>query len=277
MLRLVFSDLDSTLIWREDHVITLHALDAIRTLRAAGIEFVPCTGRVYRDLPAMFAGDAEVCQTAVTGNGHLTYAHGALIDAVVIPHEALEALFEALIPLSDAYLVVEYEGEKVGVGVSLDYVLANPDNFWRVERVLPCLPQEPCYKANIRVVGTYSRCRDVAQHLMQRCPSLELLCPMPGTPHIDVVPRGMGKDHGAQVLMEYFDVTPEETCFFCDAENDVPLARMLPHSVAVATGSPELLAVARYRVGPAHTDSVADSLLEIVHKAQANELPKFLI
>ena len=66
MIRLVLSDLDSTLVWGERHVITRHALDAIHTLRQAGVYFAPATGRIYADLPWMFDGDDQACSTAVT-------------------------------------------------------------------------------------------------------------------------------------------------------------------------------------------------------------------
>ena len=83
MIRLVLSDLDATLIWRDDHVVTPFALGAIHALRAAGVHFAPCTGRIYRDLPAMFAGDKDACSTAVTSNGQLVYLDGELVEKVV--------------------------------------------------------------------------------------------------------------------------------------------------------------------------------------------------
>ena len=200
LIRLVLSDLDSTLIWREDHVITSRALAAVHALMDAGVRFAPCTGRIDRDLPAMFGGDELACSTAVTSNGQLVYLDGELVEKVAIAREALLGVARELSDVADAYLVVEYGGEKVAVAAELDYVLAHPDNFWSVRRALPTVPAEPCYKANVRVVGSFARCQEVAAALGAALPELDFVCPMPGTPHIDVTPHGFGKDHGGDFL-----------------------------------------------------------------------------
>ena len=276
MIKLVLSDLDSTLIWREDHVITPRALAAVHTLMDAGVHFAPCTGRIMRDLPRMFAGDASACATAVTSNGQLTYLDGELVDAVAVPRDALVAVRERLSSVDDAYLVVEFEGEKVAVGAELGYVLAHPDSFWRVERALDDVPTVPCHKANVRVVGSYERCREVASALGAAIPELDFVCPIPGTPHIDVTPAGVGKDHGGEVLMERLGLAAEEVCCFGDAENDLAVLRHYPHSVAVASAVPAVLACARWRVGPANEDAVADALLDIAEATSAGRIPRFM-
>lgn len=237
MIKLVLLDLDATLIWRDDHVVTPFALDAIHSLQAAGIHFVPCTGRIFRDLPRMFAGDEAACATAVTSNGQLVYLDGELVERVPISHDGLLAVMGRLRDVADAYLVVEYEGEKVAVDADLGFVLAHPDNFWSVEQALPSVPERPCYKANVRVVGSFERCQEVAAELGRALPELDFVCPMPGTPHIDITPHGFGKDHGGDFLMERLGLTPDEVCCFGDAENDLAVLRHYANSVAVANPS----------------------------------------
>ena len=276
MIKLVLSDLDSTLIWQDDHVITPRALAAVHALMAAGVHFAPCTGRIYRDLPCMFAGDESACATAVTSNGQLVYLDGELVEKVAIERGELGRVRAALAGVPDAYLVVEYDGEKVAVGAPLDYVLAHPDNFWSVRRALPDVPEEPCYKANVRVVGSFGRCQEVARALAAACPALDFVCPMPGTPHIDITPHGFGKDHGGDFLMERLGLAPDEVCCFGDAENDLAVLTHYPNSVAVANAVPAVLACARWRVGPAAEDSVADALLDIARATSAGRLPSFM-
>lgn len=276
MIKLVLSDLDSTLIWRDDHVVTPFALEAIHAAQAAGVRFVPCTGRIYRDLPQMFAGDESACATAVTSNGQLVYLDGELVEKVPISHEGLERVRGLLAGVDDAYLVVEYGGEKVAVGADLAYVLAHPDNFWRVESAVPSVPDDPCYKANVRVVGSFERCQEVAASLGASLPELDFVCPMPGTPHIDVTPHGFGKDHGGDFLMGRLGLTPDEVCCFGDAENDLAVLRHYANSVAVANAVPEVLSCARYRIGPADEESVARALLDIAESTSAGRMPAFM-
>lgn len=276
MIKLVLSDLDSTLIWRGDHVITPFALGAVNALQDAGVHFAPCTGRIFRDLPAMFAGDAAACATAVTSNGQLTYLDGELVDSVEIDHAGLLAVRAELDAVADAYLVVEYDGEKTAVAADLDFVLAHPDNFWSVRRAVPDVPEVPCYKANVRVVGSYERAQEVAAALAAACPELDFVCPMPGTPHIDLTPRGFGKDHGGDVLVGRLAITPDEVCCFGDAENDLAVLRHYAHSVAVANAVPAVRSCARHHIGPADEDSVARALLDIAEATSAGRLPAFL-
>lgn len=276
MIRLVLSDLDATLIWRDDHVISRFALDAVHALQDAGVHFAPCTGRIYRDLPQMFAGDESACSTAVTSNGQLVYLDGELVEKVELDNGALVEAASALAGVEGAYLVVEYGGEKIAVGADLSYVLAHPDNFWRVETAVPAVPDDPCYKANVRVVGSFDRCREVASLLADRLPGLDFVCPMPGTPHIDITPHGFGKDHGGDFLMERLGLTPDEVCCFGDAENDLAVLRHYSHSVAVANAVPAVRACARHHIGPADEESVAHALLDIAEATAAGRMPSFM-
>lgn len=276
MIKLVLSDLDSTLIWREDHVITPRALESVHALMDAGVHFAPCTGRIYRDLPRMFAGDEAACATAVTSNGQLVYLDGELVEKVAIEHEALLGVAGTLAGVPDAYLVVEYGGEKVAVGAELGFVLAHPDNFWSVRRALETVPEEPCYKANVRVVGSFERCQEVAAALAEALSALDFVCPMPGTPHIDITPAGFGKDHGGDFLMGRLGLLPEEVCCFGDAENDLAVLRHYPNSVAVANAVPAVLECARWHVGPADEDSVARAFLDIAEATAAGRMPRFM-
>lgn len=276
VIKLVLSDLDSTLIWRDDHVITPRALEAVHALMDAGVHFAPCTGRIYRDLPRMFAGDEAACATAVTSNGQLTYLDGELVDKVPVDHGGLLAVRAELEAVDDAYLVVEYGGEKVAVGAELSYVLAHPDDFWSVKAALPDVPLEPCYKANVRVVGSFERCQEVASALARACAGLDFVCPIPGTPHIDITPHGFGKDHGGDVLMRSLGLAPEEVCCFGDAENDLAVLRHYPNSVAVANAVPAVLGCARWKVGPAGEDAVADALLDIADATSAGRMPSLM-
>ena len=221
-------------------------------------------------------GDESACSTAVTSNGQLVYLDGELVEKVELDHGALVEAASALAGVEDAYLVVEYGGEKVAVDADLSYVLAHPDNFWRVETAVPAVPDDPCYKANVRVVGSFDRCREVASLLADRLPGLDFVCPMPGTPHIDITPHGFGKDHGGDFLMERLGLTPDEVCCFGDAENDLAVLRHYSHSVAVANAVPAVRACARHHIGPADEESVAHALLDIAEATAAGRMPSFM-
>ena len=93
MIKLVLSDLDSTLLWKgERHIATPHALEAIHALQDAGVCFAPATGRLYPELEGMFAGDRDAFRSAVVSNGQLVYLDGELAQSTPTPREGLEEL-----------------------------------------------------------------------------------------------------------------------------------------------------------------------------------------
>ena len=59
MIRIVFSDLDGTLIRYRQPEITQEIFDAVRELTAAGVVFCPASGRTHESLRQMFAPVAD--------------------------------------------------------------------------------------------------------------------------------------------------------------------------------------------------------------------------
>lgn len=277
MIKLVLSDLDSTLLWKgERHIATPHALEAIHALQDAGVCFAPATGRLYPELEGMFAGDRDAFRSAVVSNGQLVYLDGELAQSTPTPREGLEELRMLLSDVDDVYLVVVLDGERIGVDVDLDYVLAHPDNFWHVRSTVDSVPSTPCFKANVRVVGTWERALEVANWLNSELPGLEFTCPMPGFGHIDVVPAGVGKEKGGDVLVERLGIDPSEVCCFGDAENDLSVLTHYPNSVAVANAMPSVAAASRWHIGPANEDSVADAFFDIARATSEGRMPDFM-
>ena len=203
----------------------------------------------------MFAGDEAACATAVTSNGQLVYLDGELVEKVPIDHDGLLAVMGRLHDVADSYLVVEYEGEKVAVDADLGFVLAHPDNFWSVEQALASVPERPCYKANIRVVGSFERCQEVATELARAPARAGLRLPDAGhAAHRHHAAR-LWQGPRRRLLMERLGLTPDEVCCFGDAENDLAVLRHYANSVAVANAVPVVRETARYHIGPADEES----------------------
>lgn len=65
MIKLVLTDMDNTLIPFGAERVSPRAMDAIRELRAAGVEFGPATGRDTQELMRFFGGDDSAFQTGI--------------------------------------------------------------------------------------------------------------------------------------------------------------------------------------------------------------------
>lgn len=106
------------------------------------------------------------------------------------------------------------------------------------------------------------------------CPGIELSTP--GGYALDVVPRGISKAHGLDLLMEELGITPDEVVFFCDGANDMELARRVPNSVAVANATAELRELCRWHIGPVTQDAVGHALLDIARASREGGTPAFM-
>ena len=71
-------------------------------------------------------------------------------------------------------------------------------------------------------------------------------------------------------------VSPEELVVFGDSENDVPILKMVPNSVAVANAMPVAAEAARYHIGSCPDDAVADALFDIAESTRRGEMPSFM-
>ena len=117
---------------------------------------------------------------------------------------------------------------------------------------------------------------------MDRCRALvaeavpEVRIVSPFAEWFDVLPAGVSKADGLEVLLDALDVGLDEVVVFGDAENDLAIMRKVPHSVAVANATDEVLRVARHRVGACDSEGVADALLEVARATRAGEQPAFL-
>jgi len=68
--RIIASDLDGTLL-NNDGKISRENIDVITTLRSRGIEFVPCTGRTYSEIPENIIN--------IPGIRYFIYSNGAVV------------------------------------------------------------------------------------------------------------------------------------------------------------------------------------------------------
>lgn len=93
---------------------------------------------------------------------------------------------------------------------------------------------------------------------------------------IDVSPRGWDKGSAVVVLARELGVRLDEVAVFGDSENDLPMLRAAPNSVAVANASAEAHAVARWHIGPSGDDAVASALEDIAQAARTSSLPAFM-
>ena len=279
MIKLILSDLDNTLAWAGEHIVTSHARAAIHAAQAAGVHFAPATGRVPSALPWMFDNDEACLATVLADNGQLIYVDGKLVHEVPLDLGALRRCADLLDSMDDAWLVVDYvdTGEQYAVRVPSDYLEKyRVPYFFVVTGSVDEVPDRPVVKANVRVVGDFVRGREVRAALKNACPEFDFVFPMQERPHIDILPAGWDKGVAGEWLARNLGLTNDEVCCFGDAENDLPLLTRFSNSVAVANATPVAFGAARWHIDRADEDAVADAIFDIARSTAAGKMPSFM-
>lgn len=279
VIRLILSDLDNTLAWAGEHVVTPYARAAVHAAQAAGVCFAPATGRAPSALDWMFDSDEACLTTVLASNGQLIYVDGRLVHEAPLDLGVLRRCAGALDGMDDAWLVLDYidTGEQYAVRTPRDYLEGHRvPYFFMVTRSVDEVPDRPVVKANVRVVGDFVRGREVRSALKEACPELDFVFPMQERPHIDLLPAGWDKGAAGEWLARNLGLANDEVCCFGDAENDLSLFARFKNSVAVANATPAVAMAARWHIGRADEDAVADAILDIARSTAAGEMPSFM-
>lgn len=279
MIKLVLSDMDNTLIPFGESRASERTVAAIHELMDAGVRFGPATGRDYYELLRFFRMDESCFQTGILSNGKRVRLDGSYVRTVLIPHDALVKIDEALRPEKGMFLVCYPEQTNLlnpayGVGTTTEELAVFEARTRFTGVVVDEVPDEDFIAATIACPGPPERMDRCRQIVAEAAPEMRIVSPIPEW--FDIMPQGVSKAAGLDPLLEALDITTDEVAVFGDAENDLEILRRVRHSVAVANATDEVLATANYRVGAAADEGVADALLEIARAARAGEMPAFL-
>ena len=279
MIKLVLSDMDNTLIPLGEKHVSPRTIAAIHELMETGVRFGPATGRDTIELLRFFDMDESCFQTGILSNGKRVRLDGSYVRTVLIPHDALVKIDEALRPEKGMFLVCYPEQTNLlypayGVGTT-DEALAYYARRTRFTGIaVDQIPDEDYIAATIACPEDPEHMERCRQIVAEAAPDMRIASPISGW--FDIMPQGVSKAAGLDVLLDALGITADEVVVFGDAENDLEILRKVRHSVAVANATDEALATANYRVGSVTDEGVADALLEIARATRVGEMPAFL-
>lgn len=279
MIKLVLSDMDNTLVPLGARSASPRTREAIHAVLDAGVRFGPDTGRDYVELMRFFKMDEACFMTGIFSNGKRVRADGRYVKTITFDHDVLVRIDEALRPERGMFLVC-YPAETnlmnpaYGVGVSSAelavFEARTSFNGGTVDEV----PDIDFVAATIACPGGPERMERCRRIIGEAVPEVSIVSPIPDW--FDVLPRGVSKASGLEVLLDALGVGIDEVAVFGDAENDLEIMGKVPYAVAVANATDAVRRVARYRVGASADEGVADALFEIARATGAGEMPAFL-
>lgn len=279
MIKLVLSDMDNTLVPLGARHVSARTAAAIHELMETGVRFGPATGRDYVELMRFFNMDETCFMSGIFSNGKRVRVDGEYVRTVTFDHDVLVRIDEVLRPEEGMFLIC-YPAETnllnpaYGVGTTSDELAVFEGMTSFNGGVVDEVPDEPFVAATIACKGGPERMDRCRALIAEAVPEVDIVSPIPQW--FDVLPKGVSKADGLEVLLDALHITADEVAVFGDAENDLAILSKVRHSVAVANATDEVLRCANYRVGASADEGVADALFEVARAARAGEMPAFL-
>lgn len=279
MIKLVLSDMDSTLVPLGAPHVSMRTLVAIQGLQAEGIEFGPSTGRGTVELSPFFLNDHRYFQTGILSNGKKVYVDGKVVEEHLFDRADLLRLDDLVRGYPDTFLAIYPERTREGNPVWC--VRATDEQVERLGKRYRFIPMMTDAVPDVPVIGCViasdagpSAVDQIMAEVAREIPSLDVVQQYPGW--CDVMPHGVSKASGLDALCRALGVTRDEIVFFGDGDNDVTLLEAIPNSVAVANARPKAAAAARWHVGACEDDGVAKAMEQIAQAAHTGGVPAFM-
>ena len=233
-IRIVFFDIDGTLIDMQKKQISVKTLEMLRRLREKGILICLATGRSPVGLPKF---DGVEFDAYLTFNGSLCYTNQEIVFSNPIPAEDVQKLIQNAADLgrpisvatrdrlaangTDADLAEYYSFAHLDLTIAEDFEEATRQEVYQV--MLGCREYE--YPA---ILNGVSGAKITAW--WDRA--------------VDIIPADGGKGIGIQKILEHYHLTKTEALAFGDGNNDIEMLQAVGTGVAMENASVQLKAIA---------------------------------
>lgn len=258
MVKLILSDIDGTLMPKGQLTVNARVLEAFHEALDADIRVGPCSGRGLDWVAPIFQNDGACFATAVATNGLQVVLDGETIRQEHLDHEALEEVASIVHDVPGAGLLCFDGGTPYLVEGSRDDLLASFPRYGET-----CQPADGVLsfvigKANVFQARGEAATRSLVERLNSEVEALDFDVALPT--FSNVMPAGVNKATGIDLLCERIGCTLDDVVVFGDAGNDLSMLRHVPNSVAVANATDDAVAAARWHIGACQDGAVADAI-----------------
>ena len=250
MIKVVFFDIDGTLLSHKSGSVPRSTREAIEKLRAQGIRCVVATGRQLPEMEKLPGSDIPF-DGYITMNGQLIFdGEKRLLRENPITGELKSALLQMF--EDREYPVLLVERNRMYLNLVNDHVVkAQADISTPIPQVDTYSGRE-LYQVCIYLTDEQSHCLE----------PLKPLCHI-NRWHwggVDIVCKGMNKSVGIREYLEANGIAREEAMAFGDGENDVEMLRFAGIGVAMGNGAAAAKEAADYVTGDIDENGIADAL-----------------
>ena len=238
--RIIFFDIDGTLIDMEKKRITKPTLDALRRLQQSGILLAIATGRSPLIVPRFDGVEFDVF---LTYNGSYCYDRRGDIFASPIPPQDVQTLIQNAAAL----------GRPVSVAGRTQLLSNGTDDDLTAYYAFG--GREPVISDQFEEAS-----KGEVFQLLMGCRKQDWPAILKGTTGAKIAAGGKGA--GIRKVLAHYGLTKEDAMAFGDGNNDIEMFQAVGHSVAMGNASPDLKAIASEVCRPCAEDGIYHYCLE---------------
>lgn len=258
MTKIIFFDIDGTLVSFKTHKIPQSAIDAIRNVRQKGIKVWIATGRPMPFINNL--GDLEYDGIISATGAHCQTREGEVIFSCPVHTGDIRRMIDHQYQTG---MAVAYAGNERAIITSTQ---ALPESFDEVFKLLdipkpePHRPEEALNFPVMEVIAFYTL--DEREHILtnvlQNCNDARW-----HPSFADCVSKGTNKATAIDKIIQHYGFDLSETMAFGDGGNDIPMLRHAAIGVAMGNASDEVKDSADIVTTSVDDDGIANILVNL--------------
>mgnify|MGYP004544888957 CR=1 FL=1 len=244
--KIIFFDIDGTLIDMKKKQITERMLDTLRRLRERGILLAIATGRAPVALPHFEGIEFDVL---LTFNGSYCFAGEETIYSNCLRPEDIETIRRNAAAMNRP-IAVATKNRMAASGTEPDL-----EEYYGFARLKLEVAEDFDQVAQEDVYQILAACRkeDYAR-MMKDVKGAKITSWWDRA--VDIIPSAGGKGRGIAKVLEYYHLDRSQAMAFGDGNNDIEMLEAVGTGVAMANGSDDLKAVADEICGDVTEDGI---------------------
>ncbi|HHY74861.1 MAG TPA: HAD family phosphatase [Bacillus bacterium] len=258
MIKMIFSDLDGTLL-SNDNKVRDDDSKAIKIALQNGIDVCLASGRKDIDIQAV----ADIIGSKfhrISQNGAFVFSrdnqelHRTSFDPIIVKKLYERISNEEVITILST-IDKEYVEKKDELIFKIEKRLFSPIEE---EKELKSEIGKSIHVSKIINIGTEKTLHQLQKELKETYPE-ELDTFLSETHILDVMPKNISKGNAIQILLKHTGLKPNQIACIGDSYNDIPMFHLTKHSFAMSSAHPDVKKEASFIV-----DTVAEAIEQIM-------------
>lgn len=266
----IVSDLDGTIV-KEDNTISQVTIDVIEKLRTHSIMFLLCTGRCYEDMRSVFPKHLQLPCILLNGAMFMD-ANGKVCETYVMDlHDV--ANIETI--LLRKHMPCIYFTSKHIYGSGDLHSISSCANTYYTN-----IAQQEYFSTPIIPVNSYKEIKeDILKIESMQIDTTQVeetkktLCILPGIQvasslpfNIEITAGNVNKATMLRKVLKHYNISPEETLYFGDSDNDLEAFQVLPNTIAPENANEQIKQLASDQCASCEEDGVALYIKKNYHR-----------